>query len=305
MPELPDLEVVRDILAPRIVGRTVRGVEVNRPDLVRAGVPSISALVGKELRALGRRGKYLIFSFAEAPHLLVHLMRWGWLWHGSRGYSPTSATDLRLSFDDGSDLRLIEGRSPRLAAAWVVSDPLTAEPLRKLGWEPLSDEFTAEAFRRLIQGKRRQLKRILTDQTLIAGIGNAYADEILFRAKLSPVRYSHTLTTDELTRLWQTIPETLRWAISEIKARTKDTLFEREVRDFLCVHGRMGSPCLKCGTVIAEILYDEVRTDYCPRCQDAGRPIQPVANGTVTPEGMHDDFPAQRSAPRDTSQPSP
>ncbi len=134
----------------------------------------------------------------------------------------------------------------------------------------------------MIQGKRRQLKRILTDQALIAGIGNAYADEILFRAELSPVRYSHTLTTDEVTRFWQAIPETLRWAISEIKARTKDTLFEREVRDFLYVHGRRGSPCLNCGTTIAEILHDEVRTDYCPRCQGAG-PIKPVVNGTAIP----------------------
>jgi len=275
LPELPDLEVIRGILTPRIVGRTVRGVGVNRPDLVRTGMPSISAVVGKELCTIGRRGKYLVFSFAGETHLLVHLMRWGWLWHGPHGCTPTPATDLRLPFDNGTDLRLIEGRSPRLAAAWVVPDPLTAEPLRKLGWEPMSDEFTAEAFRRLIQGKRRQLKRVLTDQALIAGIGNAYADEILFRAQLSPVRYSHTLAADEVTRLWQAIPETLRWAISEIKARTKDALFEREVRDFLYVHGRRGSPCLKCGTVIAEILHDEVRTDYCPRCQDAGRSAVP------------------------------
>jgi formamidopyrimidine-DNA glycosylase len=271
VPELPDLEVVRDILAPRIVGRTVRGVEVNRPTLVQSGREAVASLVGAEIRALGRRGKYLVLSFAGTSHLLIHLMRWGWLWHGSHGYSPTTATDLRLSFDDGSDLRLIEGRSPRLAAAWLVPDLLTAEPLQKLGWEPLSETFTAGVFHSLIRGKRRQLKRALTGQSLIAGIGNAYADEILFRAKLSPVRYAHTLTPDEATRLWEAIPTTLRWAIAEIRARTGDSLFDREIRNFLCVHGRKNSPCVACGSVIAEILHDGVRTNYCPRCQAVGQ----------------------------------
>lgn len=267
MPELPDLEVVKEILTPRIVGRTVRGVEVSRPDLVRAGREGLTGLVGRELAAISRRGEHLVFSFGPNAHLVVHLMRWAWVWHGPQGYTPSAATQLRVMFDGGTDLRLIEGRAPYLAAAWVVPDPEAAEPLRNLGVEPLSDGFTAETLRGLIAGKRRPLKRFLTDQTLIAGIGSAYADEILFRAKLSPVRFTHTLTPEELDQLWHAIGDTLRWAIAEIRARVGDSLVDREVRDFLRVHGRAGAPCLLCGTPVAEILYDEVRTDYCPRCQ--------------------------------------
>ncbi|GAB4305004.1 MAG: Fpg/Nei family DNA glycosylase [Candidatus Bipolaricaulota bacterium] len=275
MPELPDLEVVKDILTPRIVGQVVRGVEVNRVGLLRTREEGVALLVGRELQAIGRRGKYLAFSFGSDLHLLVHLMRWAWLWHGDRGYPPTTATDLRVAFEDGTDLRLIEARSPRLAAAWMVSDLVAVEPLQNLGREPLSEEFTVDVLRGLVAGRRRPLKRILTDQSLIAGIGNAYADEILFRARLSPVRYGHTLTAEEQEHLWRAIGDTLRWAIAEIRGRTGDALFEREIRDFLSVHGRKGAPCPECGTPIAEILYDGARTNYCPRCQGGSGGLPP------------------------------
>lgn len=271
MPELPDLEVVKDILAPRIVGQTVRGVEVNRAGLLCTGEEGAASLVGRRLRAIDRRGGYLVFSFRENLFLVIDLGRWAWLWHGGQGYPPTTATDLRLTLEDGTDVRLIEARVPRLAAVWLVSDLRAAEPLRKLGCEPLAEAFTADALRGLIAERRRPLKRILTDPSLIAGIGNAYADEILFRAKLSPVRYGHTLTADEQEHLWRAIGDTLRWAIAEIRRRTGSALFEREIRDFLSVHGKKGAPCPECGTPIAEILYDGTRTNYCPRCQRGGR----------------------------------
>lgn len=270
MPELPDLEVVEDILTPRIVGRMVRGVEVNRSDLVRTGVASADLLVGRQLTAVERRGQFLLFVFGADAHLVVHLGRWAWAWHGPQGYVPTTATDLRLTLDDGTDLRLIEGRSPRLAEAWVVRDLRAVRPLQALGLEPLSDRFTAEALQRLIGDKHRPLKRLLTDPSLIAGIGSSYADEVLFQAKLSPVRYTHTLTPDEVGRLWQAIGTRLRQAIVEIRARVGDHLLQHEVQEFLSVHGRKGAPCPDCGTSIAEILYDDVRTNYCPHCQRAG-----------------------------------
>lgn len=270
MPELPDLEVVKDILTPRIVGCTVRGVEVNRPDLVRAGAGRLRALVGQDLGALSRRGDCLVLSFGRGAHLVMNLGVWAWLWHGPQGYTPTTATQLRVMFDDGTDLRLIEGRSPYQAGVWVVSDPHEAEPLRVLGVEPLGDEFTTEALRRLIAGKRRPVRGLLTDRSLIAGIGSVYADEILFRARLSPVRFAHTLAAHELDRLWLATRDTLRWAIAEISARVGGRLFDREVRDFLFVHGRTGAPCRECGAPIAEIRFDGTRINYCPRCQGAG-----------------------------------
>ncbi len=279
MPELPELEVIKAILAPRIVGHTVRGAEVSRPYLPQPAELG-EHLVGWELSGIARRGLYLVLSFSSAVHLLLHLTPRVWLWHERRGSPSTSATALQLIFDDGSDLRLIEGRSARPAGVWVVTSLSSAAPLQKLGHEPLSDAFTAAALRGVISGTRRPLKALLTDQTLIAGIGDAYADEILFRAKLSPVRYTHTLAEEEIDRLWEAIGETLRWAVGEIAVRAGGALFEREIRDFMRVHGRKGLPCPECGAPIAEILYDAVRTDYCPCCQRAG-----LSRATVPSKG--------------------
>jgi len=266
VPELPDLEVAKDVLTPRIVGRTVRGVEASHADLARTGEGSVASLKCGGVRSLARRGEYLVFSIGDV-HLVVGLGRWAWLWHGPGEYPPTTATRFRIAFDDGTDLRLIEGKVPPRAAVWVVADPGRSEPLTGLGWEPLSPEFTPEVLRGLLAGRRRTLKELLTDRSLIAGIGDAYADEILFTARLSPVRFAHTLTPEEVHRLWEATQSTLRWAIGEIRARVGDALVEREVRDFLRVHGRAGAPCPACGAAIAEFRFDDARTGYCPRCQ--------------------------------------
>jgi formamidopyrimidine-DNA glycosylase len=272
MPELPDLEVLRENLAPRVIGRTVRGAEVLYPRFWHTPEREPRGLVGEEAVGIDRRGKFLIFFFSSGS-LVFHLMRWAWIWHGAGSYAPTRATLFRLSLDDGTDLRIIEPKVPKLASAWLVEDAAVAEPLEKLGVEPLSEEFTLEVFRGLLSGKRRQLRRLFIDQSLIAGIGNAYADEILFAARLSPFRYTHTLTEGEVEGLWRAIPDTLRWAIREIKGRVGEGLFEQEVRDFLRVHGRAGQPCLVCGTPIGEVLLAGGRTDFCPACQGVNQPI--------------------------------
>lgn len=273
MPELPDLEVIKENLAPRLLGRGVERVEVFRPGLVKTRAADLFSLEGMVVGGLGRRGKHLFLSFVQGPHLILHLMRYGWLWHGPSHYSPTKSTTLRISFNDDNDLRLIEPGKPQIAAAWLVENLEDAEPFDGLGPEPLDPSFTLELWRSQVAGKRRQLKKLLTDQGIVAGIGNAYADEILFRAGLSPFRYAHTLSAEELARLWQTIPETLGWAISQIRARVGNELFDKEVRDFLYVHGRAGQPCRVCGTPIAEVTFDDQRTDFCPRCQHANEPI--------------------------------
>ncbi|MGB9757316.1 MAG: Fpg/Nei family DNA glycosylase [Candidatus Bipolaricaulaceae bacterium] len=273
MPELPDLEVIRENLAARLLGRAVLSLKVRRPGLVQAGPSDLFPLLGKTVREVSRRGKHLVFHFDENLFLIVHLMRFGWLWHGPSRYEVTKATTLSLSFDDGTDLRLIEPGTPQIAAVWLYSDLSQAEPLKKLGPEPFSPEFTLENFSQALRGKRRQVKKILLDQAIVAGIGNAYADEILFWAKLSPFRYIHTMTEEEIERLWRAIPETLRWAVAEIKARVGGDLFDKEIRDFLYVHGRAGAPCRVCGTPIGEVLFEGQRTNFCPHCQNVGQPV--------------------------------
>ncbi|MFN3347230.1 MAG: Fpg/Nei family DNA glycosylase, partial [Candidatus Bipolaricaulaceae bacterium] len=241
---------------------------VRRPGLVQAGPADLASLTGKTLQDITRRGKHLVFHFQGDLVLIVHLMRYGWLWHGPSRYEVTKATTLVLTFSDQTDLRLIEPGTPQIAAVWLYPDLSQAAPLAKLGLEPLASDFTFAAFAHAVRGKRRILKKILTDQSIVAGIGNAYADEILFWARLSPFRYAHTLTQDELERLWKAIPETLRWAIGEIKARAGENLFDKEIRDFLFVHGRVGAPCRVCGTPIGEVLMENQRTNYCLRCQN-------------------------------------
>lgn len=273
MPELPDLEVIRENLAARLLGRAVLSVGVRRPSLVQAGPQDLAPLRGKTLRGLSRRGKHLILDFADLQ-LIIHLMRYAWLWHGPSRYEVTKATTMVISFDDATDVRLIEPGTVQIAAVWLVQDLAQAETLKKLGPEPLSPEFTLDAFARALHGKRRMVKKLLTDQSIVAGVGNAYADEILFRARLSPFRYAHTLTPGELEALWRAIPDTLHWAITEIKARVGPDLFDKEIRDFLYVHGRAGAPCRVCGTPIGEVLSEGQRTNYCPHCQNVSQPLK-------------------------------
>ncbi|MGC9529785.1 MAG: Fpg/Nei family DNA glycosylase [Candidatus Bipolaricaulaceae bacterium] len=268
--ELPDLEVLKDNLAPRTVGRTVRGVDVCRPDLWRTPHLGPDVLRGQRLAGVDRRGQYLILVATGRVQLALYLADHGWLWHGGSAYVPTRSTALRLSLDDGNDLRLIEPGPRKLTGLWVGTTP--PAPLQELGPDPLSAEFTLAAFRQGLAGRRRQLKRALLDPQLVAGLGEAYADEILFSARLSPFRYLHTLSGDEMARLYTAVPGTLRQAIQAIRSRVRTELFDREVRDFLFVHGRARQPCRVCGTPVGEVLLGGQRTNYCPRCQGVNRP---------------------------------
>ncbi|MGY4706994.1 Fpg/Nei family DNA glycosylase [Candidatus Bipolaricaulota sp. J31] len=266
MPELPDLEVIAAVLAPRVVGRTIRGAKALHPAFLQSTEPPLAEARGRRIAEVGRRGKYLLFHLSGELHLAVHLMRAGWVWHGASRYEATKSTVFRIELDDGNDIRVIEAGFPKLSRGWLL-DSLDKEPLAGLGVEPLSEGFTLERFVKLVAGKRRQIKKLLVDQRLIAGIGNAYADEILFVARLSPFRYAHTLDEEELARLWRAIPEVLRWAIAEIRSRVGEGLYQEEERSFLRVHGRAGKPCPECGTPIGEVLLGGQRTDFCPRCQ--------------------------------------
>jgi len=273
MPELPDLEILKEALKSRILGREVVSARALRPGIKKTTTPLLDELSGRAFTDVSRRGKYLVISLRPTLHLVVHLMLAGRFVLCKSKTQITKATGLQITFSDGEDLRLIENGSIKLVKVHLVSDPLEVSGIASAGAEPLSSGFTLQALSEMAHGRRCHAKKLLTDQRMIAGIGSAYADEILFAARISPVRYVSTLLGDELERLHYSIVGVLSEAIDEIRSRIGNSLFTDDIRDFLKVYRRTGEPCPVCGTKIAEIRYANTRTYYCPVCQAGGKAL--------------------------------
>jgi len=276
MPELPDLEVLKDALAGAVTDRTIAQVRSYRPGILRTFDPTLDMLAGRGFAAIQRRGKHLILTVAPDLHLVLHLMTSGRLVLTRADSRITKATGLAVRFEDGEDLRLVENGRIKRAAAYVVHAPIDVPRIASAGIEPLSDEFTPEAFAALARDRRRQAKKLLTDQTVIAGIGTAYADEILFEARVSPIRYASTMSEEDVLRLYASIRRVLGEAIAAITtihAHAVDRVLPDKERGHMRVYKRGGTPCPACGTRIAEIRYAQTRTYYCPTCQAGGRAL--------------------------------
>ena len=273
MPELPDLETLKVALEGRILGREIVSARALRPGILRTITPPLVALNGRAFSGVARRGKYLILTLEPKLHVVAHLMLGGRFVLCKGVTKITKATGLQVAFADGEDLRLIENGTIKLVKVYVVTDPLQVSGIASAGVEPLSPEFTVRALTEMSRGRRCHVKKLLTDQRAIAGIGSAYADEILFAARISPVRYVSTLSDEELERLHGAIVNVLSEAIEEIRSRIGISLFTDDIRDFLKVYRRTGEPCPVCGTKIAEIRYANTHTYYCPVCQSGGKEI--------------------------------
>lgn len=267
MPELPELEVLKEVLERRVVGRGIGMVRILRPGVLSMGGVPVEALNGNLFSEVSRRGKHLVLSAKRDLHMVIHLMTAGRLIICRGNTRATKATSLIVAFSDGKDLRLVENGPVKLVQVHMVKDPLQVKRIAQQGIEPLSSALTVDALNDMVAKRRRQAKRLLTDQQMIAGIGSTYADEILFEAKISPVRYVNTLCSMEIEQLHRSITKVLENAIEQIRIRIGDSLFTDEVRDFMRVYKRTGQACLVCGTKIAEIRYANTRTYYCPRCQ--------------------------------------
>jgi len=273
MPELPDLEILSEVLERRVVRRVIASARALRPGILKTVEPSLDALVGEAFTQIERRGKQIVFALRPNLHLVVHLMLAGRFVLCRSDTRPTKATGFLITFTDGDDLRLIENGPKKLAAIHIVGDPLQVKGIAQAGYEPLSPKFTVDALAGMVEGRRRQAKKLLTDQRMIVGIGTAYADEILFEARISPIRYVCTLSSEEVARLHAAVQSVLQKAVDEIRARAGDNLFTDEIRDFLRIYKHTGEPCPICGTKIAEIRYSQTRTYYCPTCQASGRAL--------------------------------
>ena len=274
MPELPELDVIQEVLVGKIIGRTIATATPFHPGILKTVDPGTDSLVGKSIAAISRRGKHLVFTMADDLHLVIHLMVAGRLILCQSDTKATKATGFLIAFDDGEDLRLIENTKTHRARVHIVRDPGDVESIASMGVEPLSDDFTLEYFLNMIQGRRQQVKKLLINQTMIAGIGSAYADEILFDAQLSPIRYGSTMREDEMARLYESIRSVLHWATDEVRREAGGATLAPHLREFLRVYKKTEQPCPECGTKIAEIRYAQTKTYYCPSCQSQGTTIR-------------------------------
>ncbi len=274
MPELPFVTTVVENLTPLVQGRTVEDVLVRGVSILKTFDPSIAGLRGRQVLGVRRRGKLLLLDFTGDLALVIHLRRNGRLKAVPRGKGRT-AKDLALVLvlDRGPDVQMIEMGSKKAASVWLypAGRLAEAEPLTGLGVEPLSFEFTADALAQALRGARMRLKAFLVTQRYVVGIGNTYADEILWEARLSPQAMTASLDGDETGRLHRAIVSTLERGIDIHRSAAAGVLPMKEPLEGLAVHRKGGEPCPRCGTRIAVIYYEDRETYYCPVCQAEGK----------------------------------
>jgi formamidopyrimidine-DNA glycosylase len=274
MPELPEVETIRARLAPRLEGRSLERVEIVDPRLTRPDPPEEIAaeLEGERIAAVGRRGKYLVFEFESGRHLLVHLRMTGNVEHPAQG--GLAADPYRravVTLDDGSDVAY---RDVRRFGTWALLEPGELEDYflaRRLGGEPLERAFTTRTLTKALENRRAPIKAALLDQKAAAGVGNIYADEALWRARIHPLRPAGSLDADEIARLRKAIRAALQMGIARQGATLRDYRDPEgrrgRMQDEFKVYGRAGEPCSRCGTPIEKTRVGGRGTWYCPRCQ--------------------------------------
>jgi formamidopyrimidine-DNA glycosylase len=279
VPELPEVEALAAYLRERAVGRTVQRIDVAAISVLKTYDPPVTAAAGRTLADAGRHGKFLDLHLAgdRAPtlHLVVHLARAGWL-HYRESLSPTPLKPgkgpiaLRVRLDDGSGFDLTEAGTTKRLAAYLVTDPAQVPGVARLGPDALTVDLATFAAR--LRGRNGQVKGVLTSQEVLAGVGNAYSDEILHAAKLSPFALTQRLTDAQLAALHAATGRVLADAVARSVGQRAATL-KAEKRSGLAVHARTGLPCPVCGDTIREVSFADSSLQYCPGCQTGGKPL--------------------------------
>lgn len=284
MPELPEVQALAEFLDLRAAGRTVVAADVAAIAALKTFDPPVSALVGRTVDGVTRHGKWLdVTAVADEDrvHLLFHLSRGGWVrWKEQAPTTPVRprmgassrgpALALRVRLDDGSGFDLTEAGTRKRLAVHVVRDPEEVEQVRTLGVDPLSGDFTTDALAGLLRQKNQQVKGLLRDQHAIAGIGNAYSDEILHVARFSPFKLTRSFTDDEVAALHDAISTTLQQAVATAAGKPAAELKDAK-RAGMRVHGRTGEACPVCGDVVREVSFADRSLQYCATCQTGGQ----------------------------------
>ncbi len=267
MPELPDLEVIRAVLTRRLSGKRVKEMQVLRPIVLRSLLREERAetvLAGRTLKVVGRRGKFLLLVFDQGLWVAVNPMLAGRL-RLSVGPTRRRTRDyVVLEFEDGTELCYYDIKGQ--GKVYVTRDLALIPGYARLGPEPLDPDLTQDVFLARLEGYRGQVKGVLTRGALVAGIGNAYADEILFEAGIYPFRRVGTLSGAERESLYAAMTHVLAQAVEILSQRVGDGI-PTELRDHLKVHNRRGEPCPRCGNQISEIKVDRRATSFCRHCQ--------------------------------------
>jgi formamidopyrimidine-DNA glycosylase len=275
MPELPEIEALAHHLREHAVGKAVRRVDIASLAALKTFDPPPSALHGRTVTTASRHGKFLDVD-CDGLHLVTHLSRAGWLrWSDALAPAPPrpggkSPIALRVHLDTGEGFDLTEAGTQKRLAVYVVTDPLTVPGIAKLGPDALS--LSVDDLARLLEGRSERLKTLLTDQSTIAGIGNAYSDEILHVARLSPYATAGRLTDDALARLAEAMRTVLTDAVERSVGQAAARL-KGEKRAGLRVHARTGLPCPICGDTVREVSFADRSFQYCPTCQTGGKPL--------------------------------
>ncbi|MGL4175757.1 MAG: Fpg/Nei family DNA glycosylase [Dermatophilaceae bacterium] len=276
MPELPEVQALVDFLGERTAGLVVTGVELGSITVLKTFTPPPQALVGAPVDGVARFGKFVDLD-CGGTHLVFHLARAGWLrWSDTMsartlrpGKSPIA---LRVRFDDGSGFDLTEAGTRKRLAAYLVGSPAEVPGIASLGPDPLADGFTCEVFAGILAAHRMQVKGLLRDQSLIAGVGNAYSDEILHVARLSPFAIAARLGDGEIDRLYAALRETLAGAVRAASGKPAKELKDAK-RAGMRVHGRTGEVCPECGDTVREVSFADSSLQYCATCQTGGTPL--------------------------------
>jgi formamidopyrimidine-DNA glycosylase len=282
VPELPEVESLAADLRERAVGRVIDRADVAEFSVLKTYDPPLSALHGARLTGTARRGKFLDLicepeAGGPALHLVTHLARAGWLrWRDSMPEVPPrpgkGPLAFRLRFTDGSGFDLTEAGTRKRLAVYLVTDIEQIPGVASLGPEPLAPEFTVDALAGILAGRRMQIKGVLRDQKLIAGIGNAYSDEVLHAARMSPFRLASSLSPQEVADLHAVIVATLRDAIGRSDGLAAGDL-KKEKKAGLRVHGKTGELCPVCGDTVREVSFADSALQYCATCQTGGKPL--------------------------------
>ncbi len=274
MPELPEVEALADHLRRHAVGKTVERVDVASLSVLKTFDPAVTALHGRTVTAAHRWGKYLGLQAGDL-YLIAHLARAGWLrWSDKLGAAPLKPGKgpiaLRMHLGGGEGFDLTEAGTQKRLAVWLVTDPSMVEGIEGLGPDALS--VTRDRLGELLAGNSARIKTVITDQKVIAGIGNAYSDEILHTARISPFATAGRLTDAQLSELHEAMATVLSDAVTRSVGQQAATL-KGEKRSGLRVHARTGLPCPVCADTVREVSFADKSFQYCPTCQTGGKQL--------------------------------